>query len=179
LTNPGGNAKNEDPIFHQQKAWHLNRQGQQKEGVQTMVKMIYASVIAEDCGPQDVNDILQVSRKHNEENGITGILCYDGTYFVQWIEGARDKVNTLYGTILHDQRHRNVVILEYAEIAKREFGSWSMAYVSTANADQKTIFKYCAKGTFNPYSMSPESVRLLLLDLACDHEAILGRAVDW
>ena len=144
-----------------------------------MVRLIYVSEVAEGCGLQDVNDILQISRKNNEENGITGILCYDGTYFVQWIEGARDKVNALYGFILKDKRHGNTTILEYSEIAKREFEGWSMAYVSTENADRKTVLKYCAGDAFNPNLMAPESLRLLLLDLACEHEASLGRTVDW
>lgn len=144
-----------------------------------MVRLIYVSEVAEGCGLQDVNDILQISRKNNEENGITGILCYDGTHFIQWIEGAREKINALYGFILKDKRHGNVTILEYSEIAKREFQGWSMAYVSTENTDRKTAFKYCAGHTFNPYLMAPESVRLLLLDLACEHEESLGRTVDW
>jgi hypothetical protein len=145
----------------------------------TMVRLIYVSEVTEGCGLQDVNDILQISRKNNEANGITGILCYDGTHFVQWIEGARDKINALYGSILKDKRHGNVTILEYSEIAEREFEGWSMAYLSTENADRKTIFKYSAESTFDPYSMSPESVRLLLIDLAWEHETTLGRTVDW
>ena len=83
--------------------------------------LIYVTELAEGCGLQEVNDILQISRKNNEANGITGILCYDGTHFVQWIEGARDKINGLYGSILKDKTHGNVMILEYSEIAKRDY----------------------------------------------------------
>jgi hypothetical protein len=150
-----------------------------REDAMPMVRLIYVSEVAEGCGLQDVNDILQISRKNNEEDGITGILFYDGTYFVQWIEGARDKINALYGFILKDKRHGNATILEYSEITKREFQGWSMAYVSTENADRNTMFKYSAESTFDPYLMSPESARLLLIDLACEHETTLGRTVDW
>jgi hypothetical protein len=144
-----------------------------------MVRLIYTSEVAEGCSLQDVNDILQASRQHNEDSGITGMLCYDGTYFIQWIEGARRSINALYASIVQDPRHLNVTILEYSEVTKREFEVWSMAYVSTENADRKTVFKYCSENTFNPYLMTPESVRLLLLDLACEHEEFLGRTVDW
>jgi len=144
-----------------------------------MVRLIYASESVQECGLQDVHEILQFARKNNEEKGITGILCYDTAFFVQWIEGARQKINELYETILRDKRHRNVTILEYVEIEKREFEAWSMAYVSTQSVDRKTIFKYCGDDTFNPYLMSPESVRLFLLDLARDHEEFLDRTVDW
>ena len=86
-----------------------------------LVRLLYASR-AVDPGQAAIEDILSQSRISNPTAGITGILCYSGEIFLQAIEGGRMAVSELYGHILKDARHKDVVLLHYEEISERRFG---------------------------------------------------------
>jgi len=131
-----------------------------------MVRLIYASRLSEKCDVDEIRNILEVSQKKNQEKGITGILCYNPLYFMQWIEGPREAVNQLYNSVLRDDRHTDAQILEYREISAREFESWNMAYVSVNEMDRKILLKYTPDGAFQPYLMNSERTVRFLLDLA-------------
>ena len=64
------------------------------------------------------DSILEQSRAHNPQLGITGILCYSDDLFIQVLEGGRDEVCELYNTIVRDDRHQQVRILSFEEIAR-------------------------------------------------------------
>jgi hypothetical protein len=142
----------------------------------SMVRLIYASRLAEGVGPEDLQKILEVSRKNNEARGITGALCYDPQAFLQCLEGPRDAVNALYTTIVRDDRHRDVTLIEYADIYQRTFETWSMAFVRTDELDRQLVIKYSATRTFDPFSMSALQAGAFIADLAAERQAFLKRA---
>lgn len=131
-----------------------------------LVRLIYASQLSEKCRPDNVRSLLQTARERNPKAGVTGILCYNPLYFTQWIEGGRHAVNRIFESIMRDPRHENVVILDYAEVPEREFTDWSMAYVDTDHLDRRLILKFCPTDTFNPMTMSAESARRFLIEIA-------------
>lgn len=45
----------------------------------------------------------------NRDRDITGMLVFDGQYFMQVLEGPRQKVTALYELIQTDPRHEEVV----------------------------------------------------------------------
>lgn len=73
-------------------------------------------------------DLLLQARDFNKKNNITGLLLYAPTAFLQVVEGNEDVVQKLYDRIIIDCRHFQVTQLENGNIAKREFGDWSMAF---------------------------------------------------
>ncbi|WP_047496463.1 BLUF domain-containing protein [Terriglobus sp. TAA 43] len=77
---------------------------------------------------EEIEKILVSSRRNNEKHNITGALLFNGLAFAQVLEGPRLAVETLYATICEDNRNSHNVLLETADIAKRDFGRWSMAY---------------------------------------------------
>jgi len=78
---------------------------------------------------EEIQKILEESRKHNAEKDITGQLIYRGGIFLQLLEGGKDDVSLLLGRILLDsQRHENIKILFNQPMTKRVFPNWSMAY---------------------------------------------------
>jgi len=143
-----------------------------------LIRLIYASQLTEKCNLKTLQKILESSRKNNAKDKISGILCYDPSYFMQWLEGPREKVNRLYHTILNDDRHENVQILEYCEISSRSFESWSMAYVSTNDVNQRILFKYSSGEIFNPFAMHGESARHFLLEMAGERKAFLDQMIS-
>jgi hypothetical protein len=115
---------------------------------------------------EEIRRILESSQRNNKEKGITGILCYNPHYFLQWIEGSRDAVNEIYANIVKDDRHSGCELIEYKEVANREFESWSMAYVSVLDVDARILFKYFGSASFEPHSMSGESAASFLLRIS-------------
>ena len=139
-----------------------------------LVRLLYASR-ATDPSSSAIEDILQQSRSVNPSQGITGILCYGGGVFLQALEGGRSSVNELYGHILRDSRHREVVLLDYEEISERRFGGWTMGQVNMTKINTSILLKYAEKPELNPYSVSGK-VSLALLEELMATASIIGRA---
>jgi hypothetical protein len=131
-----------------------------------LVRLVYASRSTTPITPELVNDILAQSRRHNEETGITGVLCVcHGDVFMQVLEGGREEVNRLYGKLLRDPRHADVVLLEYAEIVERRFYSWRMGRVDVDRLNPGVILRYGERTTLDPYRISGKVAVALLEEL--------------
>lgn len=91
-----------------------------------MLQLVYISS-ATTRGLDLTDVILDVSRRNNARDAVTGLLYADGTRFLQVLEGDPDAVDAAFARILPDPRHRAVVVLSRREVAAREFGSWDMA----------------------------------------------------
>ena len=75
-----------------------------------------------------IADILASARRNNVWHGVTGALIFSDGCFAQVLEGGRDDVELVFGTIQCDPRHSDVTILHLHEIGQRSFGDWSMAF---------------------------------------------------
>jgi len=127
-----------------------------------IVRLIYVSKLAVGFGPNDVLKIVDVSEQNNRELGITGALCYGPRYFLQCLEGPRDAVNTLYNTIIRDERHTDVTLLYYADIEERVFDEWAMASVRANDVTKQIILRFGVGKQFDPYMFSAkQAVRFL------------------
>ena len=140
-----------------------------------LVRLLYASRLADTESATATESILAQSRNHNPASGITGILCYGGGIFLQALEGGRQQVSALYGHIQKDVRHKDVVLLSYGEIEERSFGSWTMGMVNLAKLNTSIVLKYSEKPELDPYAVSG-SVALALLQELMATASIMGRA---
>jgi len=93
-----------------------------------MYYLIYISTAVKLMNPQELTEILTISRKKNLENNITGMLLYAEGTFIQVLEGAEQDVLSTYRTIIMDLRHKNLIKLVSAPIEKRAFPEWSMGF---------------------------------------------------
>ena len=140
-----------------------------------LVRLLYVSRALDANASAATDSILAVAREHNMANGITGILCYGGGIYLQAIEGGRNQVNNLYGQIVSDKRHTDVVLLNYEEIAERRFGGWTMGQVNLSKLNTSVVLKYSELPVLDPYAVSG-LVSLALLEELMATAAILGRA---
>ena len=140
-----------------------------------LVRLLYVSRALDPDASAATDAILAVAREHNMANGITGILCYGGGIYLQAIEGGRNQVNNLYGQIVSDKRHTDVVLLNYEEIAERRFGGWTMGQVNLSKLNTSVVLKYSELPVLNPYAVSGH-VSLALVEELMATAAILGRA---
>jgi hypothetical protein len=130
-----------------------------------LVRLLYASRAAVPLAESVIAQILDRSRRHNPEHGITGILCHDADRFIQVLEGGRDAVCELYNRIVRDPRHLQVRILLYEEISQRRFGGWTMGQVDVARANPALLLKYAEKAELNPFADSGRASLALLEEL--------------
>lgn len=131
-----------------------------------LVRCLYASRAAPSAAADMLESILQQSRRNNPRLGITGLLCFAGGTFIQVIEGGRDQVCELLNAIIRDDRHMNVRILAYEEIAERRFGNWTMGEVNMESINPALLLKYSATPTLDPFSASGHATLALLNELA-------------
>ncbi len=139
-----------------------------------LVRLLYASR-ALDTTPAAIEAILAQSRQYNPTSGITGILCYGGGIFLQAIEGGRTAISELYGHIQRDARHKDVVLLQYEEIAERRFSGWTMGQVNLLKLNQSILLKYSEKPELDPYAASGK-VSFALLEELMATASIIGRS---
>lgn len=130
-----------------------------------LTRLIYASTIAENFGSSTIEEILQVARVNNAKRNITGILGFNSQYFLQCLEGSRAKVNETYKTILGDNRHSDIIMLDYSEINSREFSDWTMGYIPSSSISAAINLKFSGSDNFDPYAMSGASAYNMLLEL--------------
>lgn len=139
-----------------------------------LVRLLYASRARDPITNETIASILSQSRKNNPESGVTGVLCVcHGGVFIQVLEGGRDEVNQLYSKVLHDTRHADVTLLEYAEISERRFSGWRMGRVDLDKVNTAVVLKYSEKPRLDPFGMSG-TVALKLLEELASSASIVG-----
>lgn len=131
-----------------------------------LVSLVYASTQSSVWSEQDIYQILSRSRQNNEKAGVTGVLCFNGDFFLQCLEGSRTAVNAIYQKIHHDKRHKQLTLLHYADIPQRSFDQWDMLYVPESKITATDILRYSGQKHFNPYEMGGESALKLCQELA-------------
>lgn len=96
--------------------------------VNLLFGFVYTSELAPTAEVRDVADIIRRARSFNRNNGVTGILVFDGLKFCQYIEGQRDVILTLARRIQTDDRHRLFKVMHQGYASDRRFSDWSMGY---------------------------------------------------
>jgi hypothetical protein len=127
-----------------------------------LVRLLYVSKVTAGFSPADLQAVLEAARGNNVKNGISGLLAFNGDYFLQVLEGGRGAVNRLYQSIARDSRHEGILLLQLSDIPARMFPRWSMAYVPTALLTRDLLMRFSCDGQFLPLEMSASSCLGLL-----------------
>jgi hypothetical protein len=86
---------------------------------------------------QELADLLRISRRNNERDGITGLLLYHEGNFMQVLEGAENTVEAILEKLRSDPRHKGVLVLLKESIQARDFPTWSMGYRTFSELPQE------------------------------------------
>lgn len=140
-----------------------------------LVRCLYASRSATPQAGGLLDQILDQSRRNNPRNGITGLLCFTNDIFLQVLEGGRDEVSSLFTTIARDERHRDLRLLSFEEIAERRFANWTMGQVNIEAINPALLLKYSERAVLDPFLTSGKATMALLHELVASG-AIIGRA---
>ena len=95
-----------------------------------MIFLFYTSKSKKFFDDQMMLELLEKSRDLNTSKGLTGLLLYKSSVFLQYIEGPEKEVLELFKKIQSDPRHTDVKLISKGNLSenKRIFDHWSMAY---------------------------------------------------
>ena len=94
--------------------------------------LTYTSRARLDLTAKDLADIQSTARTLNALDGITGLLAFDGTRFLQIVEGAEDAIDSLVERLRRDPRHSGFEIRDERFVEAGSFPDWSMELVSVS-----------------------------------------------
>ena len=129
--------------------------------------LVYISQRKKSCTDSEIDRILDVCKKNNPVIGITGVLLYSPTQFIQYVEGDSRKLSVLYEKIKADTRHEQVRMISYGPITEKAFPSWHMAMkpVSQRDIDFRTDISPEDKQVFNGLLLGDQQDGSLVLQL--------------
>lgn len=124
---------------------------------------------------RQINEITKQAQKKNEFSVITSFLIVEGSFAVQIIEGERQSVHETFQRIASDTRHRDVQIVEWREIAKREFvTSFTTASRGATNEghfSKSALLPMLQRGT-------PKASTILALATTLQGESMAKQGID-
>jgi hypothetical protein len=130
-----------------------------------LVRLIYASRAAQAVNHDTLSALMKASRARNLAAGITGVLIFNDGVFLQLLEGGRNAVSALYNRITRDERHHDVVLLSYDEVAERRFTGWSMGQANLSRLNPGILLKYSERPVLDPYTLSATATLALFDEL--------------
>ena len=124
--------------------------------------LAYTSRARLDLTAEDLGNIHRAARHLNALDGVTGLLVFDGTGFLQIVEGAEGAIDNLVERLRRDPRHSALEIRDERIVEQRSFPDWSMelASVSAGYLQARTELE-----TLLPKEVAP-NVRALVLRMA-------------
>lgn len=93
-----------------------------------MHALVYQSKAKPVVDLNEIQEMLVKARKYNQKHGITGYLLFYKGDFIQYLEGKKKPVLSLFRKIQEDNRHEFVTLLSFEKIKRREFEAWEMGY---------------------------------------------------
>ena len=93
-------------------------------------RLIYQSIAKHEFGSLHLFNLLTEARLRNQRMQITGHLLYFEGRFTQCVEGPSHSLDTLWQSLVRDERHHDVKLLARYEITERRFPQWTMAFSS-------------------------------------------------
>jgi hypothetical protein len=91
--------------------------------------LTYTSRARLDLGEEDLAAIHQTARHFNALDGISGLLLFDGSRFLQIVEGTEDAIDNLVERLRMDPRHSAFEVRDERYVERRSFPDWSMELV--------------------------------------------------
>jgi hypothetical protein len=119
--------------------------------------------------PIDMRALIATCHKNNSSRAVTGLLHYNGFYFIQVLEGSRAEVSSIYHRIANDPRHQNLILVSCSDVRERLFPTWSMGlHEGTGNRTREIFLRYFSKDQVDPETINVDSLLDVLQDVAAE-----------
>jgi hypothetical protein len=104
---------------------------------QEIYQLLYLSSACEGFDQIALLDMLAKAREKNNSLSITGLLLHNDGNFLQLIEGPKENIHTLFNSIRHDKRHKDIIVLIEETADSRLFSEWSMGLRNLSSHELK------------------------------------------
>ncbi len=97
----------------------------------------YVSTAVPGLDNEQIQEILDVSERNNNQKNITGILLFSEGNFFQVLEGDKKILDELYEVIRQDKRHHSLMKILNKKVEEPKFDSYVCSF-SAANTTNKS-----------------------------------------
>jgi uncharacterized Fe-S cluster-containing MiaB family protein len=80
--------------------------------------MIYTSAATTKMTPQALKELMEISRRNNFRDGLTGMLLYEDGTFLQVLEGEESAVDKTFERFSKDRRHNKILLIARFELVR-------------------------------------------------------------
>lgn len=127
--------------------------------------------------PSDTDKMVQDARDYNRKVYVTGALWFDGTTFVQILEGGRAAISGALARILQSESHVDFELVAFEPAPERLFSEWSMAYFHGSDHEQDIVAKFSVDDKFRPREMSAQSLIAFMRYLEMERHVSAAQAI--
>lgn len=96
--------------------------------------LTYTSLARLDLDASDLEAIHETAQRENAEREVTGLLIFNGTHFLQILEGDGATLAQLLENLRRDPRHSGLEFRHDEPIEQRSFPGWSMELVKVTGS---------------------------------------------
>lgn len=114
-----------------------------------LFRLIYFSSAQPDISNQNIEEIVDVSRKNNEKLNISGMLLFINNKFIQVLEGSKKDVAEIFDKIKSDNRHTDIQVILKGYTNERSFPNWSMGLKIVSEEDFNALKELNQNPNFN------------------------------
>jgi len=90
--------------------------------------ILYISRMKKENSKEYIKEMLKLFREKNRENNISGLMLYYEGNIIQYIEGNKKELYSLYNNINNDPSHYNITKVIDESIINRNFMNWDMCF---------------------------------------------------
>jgi hypothetical protein len=148
----------------------------------SLLRVTYLSREAEPFTATALIDLLEHCKHNNPNLGVTGMLVYANSTFLQTLEGDKDQIELLLEKIERDPRHQDFHVIQRESIDERLYKQWSMGFerLTEAALQEVPALRAFQLDDFNPEFLSahPGVVENLLQRHRSLHWDPLIREID-
>lgn len=98
-------------------------------GVMPLRAIAYVSEASDSLTAERLQQLVMDAVLFNESADVTGTLLFDGSRFLQYLEGPEAGISSAYKRILAAGSHSGVVELNRGRVGRRQFPHWRMCCV--------------------------------------------------
>ena len=99
-----------------------------------LYSLVYTSTASRLLAKSDLENILSSARKRNLQAQVTGLLLFTDGKFMQYLEGPKAGVLSIFETIKSSSLHQDIIEISQQPLERREYGEWSMAFLADVDA---------------------------------------------
>ena len=107
-----------------------------------------------------IDSILDVSRRNNQRDALTGALIYNDRTFLQWLEGGNQEIRDVFNRISRDSRHTGLRLMTVRKLDDRWFPDWSMTAAVTEDETLRglKLVPHLSLSQFDPFNWSDADI---------------------